>query len=163
MSRCCEMLPLLLLLLLSAATTTTAAASGSTGEEAAPASLPPWAKQPTLRHLLMDGGGGSWPPAADAVVAQGGGGRYITITDALRDAPKGKRRYVIRVKQGVYNESLNITRKNVVLLGDGIGKTIITGEKSNATGTDMYMTATVSKYYYISLSIVLSIQLVVTS
>ncbi|OEL18064.1 hypothetical protein BAE44_0020916 [Dichanthelium oligosanthes] len=109
----------------------------------------------------------SWPPGPHAVVAKqcGGGGVpcYATIQGALDAAPPegGEgvapagpplpaaghdevQRYVVHVLDGVYEESLNITKKDI---GEGIGVTVITGNKSNGTGTPMNTTATVSEYY----------------
>ncbi|KAJ1254771.1 hypothetical protein BS78_K328300, partial [Paspalum vaginatum] len=54
-------------------------------------------------------------------------------------------RYVILIKEGTYEETFNITGNNIVLVGEGIGKTIITGNKSNKTGTDTVASATVGK------------------
>ena len=37
---------------------------------------------------------------------------------------------MIYVKGGIYNEQVEVKSKNIMLVGDGIGKTIITGSKS---------------------------------
>jgi len=47
------------------------------------------------------------------------------------------------VKAGVYNEQVEIKTKNIMLVGDGIGKTIITGSKSVGGGTTTFRSATV--------------------
>ncbi|CAA7017329.1 unnamed protein product [Microthlaspi erraticum] len=83
----------------------------------------------------------------DAVVAKDGSGDYKTIQEAVDAAgqrPKGSRRYVIHVRQGVYEEyvTVGINSNNVMIIGDGIGKTIITGDKSNARGFSTYKSAT---------------------
>ncbi|CAH8254862.1 unnamed protein product [Arabidopsis lyrata] len=44
-------------------------------------------------------------------------------------------RFVIYVKQGIYYEYLEIQNTNVMLRGDGKGKTIITGRRSFVGGT----------------------------
>jgi pectin methylesterase-like acyl-CoA thioesterase len=56
-------------------------------------------------------------------------------------------RYVIQVKEGVYEEYVTITKtmKNVTLLGDGSKKSIVTGKKSFADGITTFKTATFSK------------------
>jgi hypothetical protein len=104
-----------------------------------------------LRRQLVD----PWPPAAHAVVAVGGcsgGGApcYSTIRGALEAAPSvvedERKRYVIQLKAGEYLESVTITRKNVVLLGEGADKTVITASKSNATGYLTNETATISTF-----------------
>ena len=99
--------------------------------------------------------GTTWPPRADAVVAMEGGcgndfACFTTIQQALKAAPDlvpcEKQRYVVLVKSGVSEEPfIKITRKNVMLLGEGADRTVITGSKSNGTQTPMDQTATVSK------------------
>ena len=94
-------------------------------------------------------------PRADAVVAKEGGcgndfACFTTIQQALKAAPDlvpcEKQRYVVLVKSGVSEEPfIKITRKNVMLLGEGADRTVITGSKSNGTQTPMDQTATVSK------------------
>ncbi|KAJ8448621.1 hypothetical protein Cgig2_010508 [Carnegiea gigantea] len=85
--------------------------------------------------------------AANLVVAQDGSGNYKTITEALNAASKriGSRRFVIHVKSGVYAEYLVISKdlKNIMLVGDGMGSTIITGSRSNGGGFTTFNSATV--------------------
>ncbi|KAK4414670.1 Pectinesterase 2 [Sesamum alatum] len=102
--------------------------------------FPSWVK-PGDRKLLQ-----SSTPRADVVVAQDGSGNYRTVSAAVAAAGKrsGSRRYVIYVKQGTYRENVNIAAKNIMLLGDGIGKTIITGSKSVGGGTTTFKSATVA-------------------
>ncbi|EOA21923.1 hypothetical protein CARUB_v10002406mg [Capsella rubella] len=83
----------------------------------------------------------------DVVVAQDGSGDYKSIQEAVNGAgarPKGSPRYVIHVKQGVYEEYVNVRSKftNVMIIGDGIGKTIITGDKSKGRGISTFKSAT---------------------
>ncbi|CAL5364220.1 unnamed protein product [Camellia sinensis] len=83
----------------------------------------------------------------DVVVAQDGSGNYGTIKEAL-DASLDRRddsRFVIYVKCGTYNEYLVVTEhmKNVMLCGDGIGNTIITGSHSARAGYKTLKAATV--------------------
>jgi pectin methylesterase-like acyl-CoA thioesterase len=56
-------------------------------------------------------------------------------------------RYVIYVKEGVYEEYVTITKKmaNVTMYGDGSKKTIITGNRNFVDGLTTYKTATFSK------------------
>ncbi|KAK9076431.1 hypothetical protein SSX86_004765 [Deinandra increscens subsp. villosa] len=104
--------------------------------------FPAWVK-PGDRKLLQ-----SSTPQANVVVAQDGSGNYKTIGAAIAAAAKrsGSSRYVIRVKAGVYNENIEIGKKvkNIMLLGDGIGKTIITGSKSVGGGTTTFKSATLA-------------------
>ncbi|XP_024992526.1 pectinesterase 2-like [Cynara cardunculus var. scolymus] len=104
--------------------------------------FPAWVK-PGDRKLLQ-----SSSPQANIVVAQDGSGNYKTIGAAIAAAAKrsGSGRYVIRVKAGVYKENIEIGSKlkNIMLLGDGIGKTIITGSKSVGGGTTTFKSATLA-------------------
>lgn len=87
---------------------------------------------------------------ADVTVCKGGGGcDYEKVQDAVNAAPNGVvggKRFVIHVKEGVYEETvrIGIEKKNVVLLGDGMGKTVITGSLNvGQPGISTYNTATV--------------------
>lgn len=106
--------------------------------------FPTWVK-PGDRKLLQ-----SPTPASQAniVVAQDGSGNYKTIGEAIAAAGKrsGSGRYVIHVKAGTYKENIEIGTKlkNIMLLGDGIGKTIITGSKSVGGGATTFKSATVA-------------------
>nr|GMD65084.1 pectinesterase 2-like [Ipomoea batatas] len=105
--------------------------------------FPDWVK-PGNRKLLQS----SAASKADVVVAQDGSGDYKTVTEAVNAAGKrsGSGIYVIYVKAGVYKENVNIGSKlkNVMLVGDGIGKTIITGSQSVGGGTTTFKSATVA-------------------
>ncbi|KAH7445566.1 hypothetical protein KP509_01G014900 [Ceratopteris richardii] len=84
---------------------------------------------------------------ADAVVAQDGSGDYFYITDALMDIPDERQgRYVIYIKEGIYEEVFNVTKdlKNITFIGDGIGSTVITGDRNVSSGVfNTYRTCTV--------------------
>lgn len=77
-------------------------------------------------------------------------GCYGTVQEAVNAAPNAtERRFVIHIKEGVYEEIVRIPfeKKNVVFLGDGMGKTIITGSLSVAQpGVTTYESATVGKF-----------------
>lgn len=102
--------------------------------------FPTWVK-PGVRRLLQS------TPAVDVVVAQDGSGNYKTIKAALDAAAQrsGTKRFVIRVKSGVYKENLEIKLKNIYLLGDGLRSTIITGSRSVVGGSTTFNSATVGK------------------
>jgi pectin methylesterase-like acyl-CoA thioesterase len=72
---------------------------------------------------------------------------YTSIQAALDDAPQEAEedKYIVHVLSSIYDETVNITRRNVMLIVDGDRATVIIGNKSNATGVPMNMTATVSK------------------
>ncbi|KAK1392818.1 Pectinesterase [Heracleum sosnowskyi] len=104
--------------------------------------LPTWVS-PRDRKLLQ-----SSTPAVNLVVAQDGSGNYKTIKAALDAAAKrsGSSRFVIRIKSGVYKENLEIGNKmkNIMLLGDSMRTTIITGSRSVGGGSTTFNSATVS-------------------
>ncbi|MCO5599378.1 hypothetical protein L7F22_053480 [Adiantum nelumboides] len=85
--------------------------------------------------------------AANVIVAKDGSGTYTTVTAAVNAIPLGfPGRYVIYIKKGVYKEVLDVTKdqKNVTFVGDGIHKTIITGNRNVASGDyNTFRTATV--------------------
>ncbi|XP_010917466.3 probable pectinesterase/pectinesterase inhibitor 35 [Elaeis guineensis] len=87
---------------------------------------------------------------ADAVVAKDGSGTHKTINEAIAfvspAAAAGRGRSVIYVKAGTYNEYISIPskRKNVMLMGDGKGKSVIVGSRNAANGYTTYGTATVA-------------------
>ncbi|KAI4313749.1 hypothetical protein L6164_026704 [Bauhinia variegata] len=83
-------------------------------------------------------------PKADIVVAQDGSGNYKTISEGIAAASKhGGRRVVVYVKAGVYKENVVVKKsvKNVMIVGDGIDATIVTGSKS-AQVTTTFRSAT---------------------
>ncbi|OIW18170.1 hypothetical protein TanjilG_31290 [Lupinus angustifolius] len=88
---------------------------------------------------------------ADVTVCKGGkSGCLGTIQEAVNKAPDngGKRKkFVIYIKEGVYKETVKVPleKRNVVFLGDGIGKTVITGSaNAGQVGVSTYTSATVA-------------------
>ncbi|KAM3693855.1 hypothetical protein ACJW30_07G015600 [Castanea mollissima] len=84
-------------------------------------------------------------PTPNVIVAKDGSGDHKTISEALAAMPeKHKGRYVIYVKQGVYEETVTVTKKmvNVTMYGDGSQKSIITGSKNFVDGVRTFQTAT---------------------
>ncbi|KAK9064691.1 hypothetical protein SSX86_016073 [Deinandra increscens subsp. villosa] len=69
----------------------------------------------------------------NVVVAQDGSGKFRTVQEAVNSAGNRRwgQRYVIYVKSGVYDEQVLIPRgvNFITISGDGINKTIITGNK----------------------------------
>ena len=86
------------------------------------------------------------------VSKDGSSGSYKTVQDAVNAAPNNTadgKRFVIRIKAGVYDEIVRIPleKKNVVFLGDGIGKTVITGSLNvGQPGISTSSSATVGKF-----------------
>ncbi|KAI3453150.1 hypothetical protein Pfo_009813 [Paulownia fortunei] len=97
------------------------------------------------RKLLQSSGAST---KADIVVARDGSGDYTTISEALAAAAKrrsgSKKRFVIYVKKGVYKENVEVKKsmKNLMLIGDGIDATIVTGNKNVQDGSTTFRSAT---------------------
>ncbi|KAJ7950945.1 Pectinesterase [Quillaja saponaria] len=102
--------------------------------------FPTWVK-PGDRKLLQTSSPAS---RANVVVAADGSGNFKTLNAAISAAKSTSGRYVIHVKAGTYNEQVEIKLKNIMLVGDGIGKTIITGSKSVGGGSTTFRSATVA-------------------
>ncbi|KAI3447262.1 hypothetical protein Pfo_003927 [Paulownia fortunei] len=83
----------------------------------------------------------------DVTVAADGSGNYRTVSAAVAAAPGGSsRRYVIRIKAGVYRENVEIPRSktNLMFVGDGRTTTIITGNRNVVDGSTTFNSATVA-------------------
>ncbi|XP_010056338.2 pectinesterase 2-like [Eucalyptus grandis] len=106
--------------------------------------FPTWVR-PSDRKLLQSSSAVS---KANIVVARDGSGNYKTISEAITAASKqtGAARYIIYIKAGTYNENIEVGSKldNIMFVGDGIGKTIITGSKSVGGGSTTFKSATVA-------------------
>jgi pectinesterase len=82
----------------------------------------------------------------DVVVAADGSGNYKTVSAAVAAAPKySSKRYIIRIKAGVYRENVEVPKEksNIMFLGDGRKTTIITGSRNVLGGSTTYHSATV--------------------
>ncbi|KAG8046763.1 hypothetical protein GUJ93_ZPchr0008g13408 [Zizania palustris] len=91
--------------------------------------VPLWVRPREWRLLDTAVSAGDMP--ADAVVAKDGSGDYTTIKEALEAADQlGNGWYIIHIKSGTYLEKVEVHRKNVLLVGDGVGRTIISGSRS---------------------------------
>jgi len=81
----------------------------------------------------------------NTIVAKDGSGNFTTISAALKAIPeKHEGRYVIYVKEGVYDENVIVTKEmvNITMYGDGSQKSIITGRKNYVDGVPTFQTAT---------------------
>ncbi|KAK7269383.1 hypothetical protein RIF29_22109 [Crotalaria pallida] len=82
------------------------------------------------------------------VVNSNGSGDFTTINDAVDAAPDNTGTnngyYVIYVVAGVYNEYVSIgkSKQNVMIVGDGINRTVITGDRSVVDGWTTFQSAT---------------------
>ncbi|XP_074311011.1 pectinesterase-like [Silene latifolia] len=104
---------------------------------------PSWVRKSDRKLLGVSGSA----VKADLVVAKDGSGNFTTVGEALAAAPdKAKTRYVIYVKQGVYEENVEVgkKKKNVMLVGDGMNLTIITGSQNVVDGNTTFKSATLA-------------------
>ncbi|XP_042453877.1 pectinesterase-like [Zingiber officinale] len=104
--------------------------------------IPDWVSAQDKRLLLA-----GQQQAADVVVAQDGTGNYTTVAAAVEAAPtESGRRYVIYVTKGVYRENVEIKKRkwNLMLIGDGMGQTVISSNRSFVDGWTTYRSATLA-------------------
>ncbi|KDP47165.1 hypothetical protein JCGZ_00056 [Jatropha curcas] len=69
----------------------------------------------------------------DVIVSADGSGTYMTIMDAVNNAPSGvTSRYIMKIKVGVYRETMVVpsSKTNIMFLGDGSEQTIIARNKN---------------------------------
>ncbi|KAL5098407.1 hypothetical protein RYX36_002734 [Vicia faba] len=102
------------------------------------AAPPAWAA-PVLELV-----GSTEKPTPNVTVAQDGSGNFKTISEALAAIPLTyEGRYVVYVKEGVYDELVTVTKKmvNLTMYGDGGLKSIVTGNKNFVDGVRTFQTA----------------------
>ncbi|KAF2320998.1 hypothetical protein GH714_032526 [Hevea brasiliensis] len=107
-----------------------------------------WEASGSGGNMGFSGGFPSNLTADVTVTKDGNAGSYKTVQEAVNAASdnQASQKFVVYIKAGVYNEIVRIPlqKKNVVLLGDGMGKTVITGSLTvNGSGISTYNTATV--------------------
>lgn len=116
--------------------------------------FPSWLK-PKDRKLIQGTG-----VSADVVVAADGTGNFTKVTDAVLAAPDySMKRYVIYIKRGVYKENVEIKKKkwNLMIVGDGMDATIISGNRSFVDGWTTFRSATFGKRLVGVISLLLGI------
>lgn len=89
----------------------------------------------------------------NVTVASDGSGDFKTIKEALAKVPvKSASMYVMYIKAGTYKEYVSVGRPvtNLVIIGDGMDKTIITGNKNFKMNLTTKDTATMGTYYLIN-------------
>ncbi|KAL8462603.1 hypothetical protein ACS0TY_033585 [Phlomoides rotata] len=105
--------------------------------------LPAWVTAADRKVLQSRGGA----IKADVTVAGDGSGNYKKVGDAIAAAPeKSENRYVIYVKKGTYKENVQVgtNKKNVMIVGDGMSSTIITGDLNVVDGSTTFNSATLA-------------------
>ena len=86
-------------------------------------------------------------------MAHDGSGSHRTIRDAIEAVSSigqnRPQRVIIHVRAGIYNEKVEVgyKLKNLMLVGDGIDKTIITGARSVAGGSSTLGSATLGNKF----------------
>ncbi|KAL2467635.1 putative pectinesterase/pectinesterase inhibitor 46 [Forsythia ovata] len=83
------------------------------------------------------------------VVAKDGSGNFVKINDALNAVNNfSSTRFVIYVKKGIYNENVKVelSKWNILMIGDGINQTVVSSNISNAEGVGTSSTATFAVY-----------------
>ncbi|WJX13290.1 pectinesterase [Trifolium repens] len=82
------------------------------------------------------------------IVNPDGSGDFVTINEAVDAAPNktgtNNGYHVIYVVAGIYNEYVSIakSKENLMIVGDGIGRTVITGNRSVVDGWTTFQSAT---------------------
>ncbi|GMY22389.1 pectinesterase/pectinesterase inhibitor ppe8b [Fagus crenata] len=82
---------------------------------------------------------------ANITVASNGSGDFTSIMEAIKAAPNNSlARFVIYIKKATYKEyvSIPLNKWNIMMVGDGMDQTIISGSHSNTTGYGTYGSAT---------------------
>ena len=103
---------------------------------------PAWMSEEDRRLLVSDS------VTANVVVDANGGGNYKTVSEAVAAAPSGSSRYVIRIKSGTYRENVEVTKKNIMFMGDSRTNTIITASKNYVDDGSTFNSGTVSKFFF---------------
>ncbi|KAJ0988514.1 hypothetical protein J5N97_006870 [Dioscorea zingiberensis] len=83
----------------------------------------------------------------EVVVAKDGSGDYMTVGEAVEAAPeKSEKRYVIRIKEGRYEENVEVKKKktNIMFVGEGRDKTVISGSRNVVDGSTTFKSATLA-------------------
>lgn len=108
-----------------------------------PSGTPGWLTTKHRKLLQANINGSSI--TADVVVAADGTGSFTRLMDAVSLVPDyNNRHYVIYVKKGVYHEYVEISKKktNIIMIGDGMDLTVISGNHSFGDGWTTYRSAT---------------------
>ncbi|KAF8401171.1 hypothetical protein HHK36_014475 [Tetracentron sinense] len=106
--------------------------------------FPKWVSRKDRRILQSKE---EYDPSEVLTVAVDGTGNFTRITDAINFAPNNSySRIIIYVREGVYEEIVEIpsNKTNIVMIGDGRDITTITGNRSVVDGWTTFRSATVA-------------------
>ncbi|CAO2143844.1 unnamed protein product [Urochloa humidicola] len=101
-----------------------------------------------VRQMAMEGPERTVSVNAVLTVDQSGAGNFTTVGDAVAAAPRNldgsSGYYLIYVLAGVYEEYVTVPKhsKYIMMVGDGIGQTVVTGNLSVADNLTTFHTAT---------------------
>ncbi|XP_058079697.1 probable pectinesterase/pectinesterase inhibitor 47 [Magnolia sinica] len=121
---------------------------GRSLEENRSGGFSPFADSGRERRNLIEGVGNKILVRDSVMVAKDGSGNFTSIGDAVAFAPNNtiaeQGYFVIFVGEGVYEEYVLVAKnkKNLMLIGDGINKTVITGNRSVNDNWTTYNSAT---------------------
>jgi hypothetical protein len=118
---------------------------GESASLSSSSSVPTWVPNEERKLLGVKGGRRKAALTPNVTVAKDGSGDFTNISAALAAMPeKYSGRYFIYVKEGVYDETVNITGRmaNITMYGDGSKRSIVTGSKNIVDGVRMWRTAT---------------------
>ncbi|KAI3991095.1 hypothetical protein MKX01_041314 [Papaver californicum] len=120
-------------------------------------SEPKWVEKikKRMRHgnrKLTEGGGTQVSEDTTVIVAKDGSGNFTTISDAISFAPNNTKNivdgdgyFVVYITEGIYEDEYVVIpkyKKCIVLIGDGINRTVITGNRSVVDGWTTFSSAT---------------------
>lgn len=103
-----------------------------------------------VRRMALEGVAAAVSVVGEVTVDQSGAGNYTTISAAVAAAPSnlgGSSGYfVVRVPAGVYQENVVVpkNKKYVMMVGDGIGQSVVTGNRSVVDGWTTFNSATIA-------------------
>ncbi|XP_066362362.1 pectinesterase-like [Miscanthus floridulus] len=101
-----------------------------------------------VRRMAIEGPESTVAVNTVVTVDQSGAGNFTTIGDAVAAAPKNLNGstgyYVVYVLAGVYKENVVVPKNNkyIMMVGDGIGQTVVTGNRSVVDGWTTFQSAT---------------------
>lgn len=80
-------------------------------------------------------------PVPNLVVDKNGKGDYTTVSAALSAVPsKFDDNFIIYIKEGTYTEKISVVSDNIILVGDGIDKTVLSWDGYQGGGESVYST-----------------------
>ncbi|KAG1338724.1 putative Pectinesterase 3 [Cocos nucifera] len=107
--------------------------------------FPTWVSRKDRRLLQANA------TSPNLVVAKDGSGNFTTIGAAVAAAPNNSAtRFVIYIKAGAYFENVDVAKnkKNLMFIGDGIGKTVVKASRNVVDGWTTFRSATVGELLF---------------